>query len=225
MPLNPRRTNQFFNVNSKYEQQQENPHMSEELQGLLNKIQAEGLEKAETERARLVAEAKAQADAIIADAKAQADKIRKDAEADAEASRKKADAAVRQAARDVIISLKDDLQEKLRAVVREAAAQAMTPEAMAGLIAKVAEQFARNAASGAEVILSVREREDAAQKLIGCLPDVLKKNASVQLGRGFAAGFKIGFNDSEVFLDFSDEALADVICEFVGPKLAAVIKS
>ena len=195
--------------------------MSEALQGLLNKIQAEGLEKAETERARLVAEAKAQADAIIAEAKAQADKIRKDAEA----SQKKADAAVRQAARDVIISLKDDLQEKLRAVVREASAQAMTPEAMAGLIAKIAEQFAQNAASGAEVILSVREREEAAQKLIGCLPDVLKKNSSVQLGRGFAAGFKIGFNDSEVFLDFSDEALADVICEFVGPKLAAVIKA
>ena len=188
--------------------------MSEELQGLLNKIQAEGLEKAENERARLVAEAKAQAD-----------KIRRDAEADAEASRKKADAAVKQAARDVVISLKDDLQEKLRAVVREAAAQAMTSEAMAGLIAKIAGQFAQNAASGAEVILPVREREEAAQKLIGCLPEVLKKNTTVQLGRGFAAGFKIGFNDSEVFLDFSDEALADVICEFVGPKLAAVIKS
>ena len=195
--------------------------MSEELQGLLNKIQAEGLEKAETERARLVAEAKAEADKIIAEAKAEADRIRRDAEA----SRKKADAAVKQAARDVIISLKDDLQEKLRAVVREAAAQAMTPEAMAGLIAQIAGQFAKSAASGAEVILSVREREDAAQKLIGCLPDVLKKNASVKLGRGFAAGFKIGFNDSEVFLDFSDEALAEVICEFVGPKLAAVIKS
>ena len=199
--------------------------MSEELQGLLNKIQAEGLEKAETERARLVAEAKAQADAIIAEAKSQADKIRKDAETDAEEFRKKADDAVRQAARDVIISLQDDLQKKLRAVVREATAQAMTPEAMAGLIAKIAEQFVRNAASGAEVILPAREREDAAQKLIGCLPDTLKKNASVQLGRGFAAGFKIGFNNSEVFLDFSDEALADVICEFVGPKLAAVIKS
>ena len=199
--------------------------MSEELQGLLNKIQAEGLEKAETERARLVAEAKAQAEAIIAEAKEQADRIRKDAEADAEASRKKADAAVRQAARDVIISLKDDLQEKLRAVVREATAQAMTPEAMAGLIAQIAGQFAQNAASGAEVILPKCEREDAAQKLIGCLPDVLKNNTSVQLGRGFAAGFKIGFNNSEVFLDFSDEALAEVICEFVGPKLAAVIKA
>ncbi len=199
--------------------------MSEELQGLLNKIQAEGLEKAETERARLVAEAKAQADKIIAEAKAQADKIRKDAEADAEASRKKADAAVKQAARDVIISLKDDLQKKLRAVVRDAAAQAMTPEAMAGLITKIAEQFAQNAASGTEVILSVREREDAAQKLIGCLPEVFKKNASVQLGRGFASGFKVGFKDSEVFFDFSDEALTDIICEFVGPKLGAVIKA
>ena len=199
--------------------------MSEELQGLLNKIQAEGLEKAENERARLVAEAKAQAESIIADAKAQAEKIRKDAEADAEASRKKADAAVKQAARDVIISLKDDLQEKLRAVVREATAQAMTPEAMAGLIAKIAEQFAQKAEAGSEIILSKQEREEAAQKLIGCLPDVLKKNASIQLGRGFAAGFKVGFNNSEVFCDFSDEALTDVICEFVGKKLADVIKS
>ena len=198
--------------------------MSEELQGLLNKIQAEGLEKAETERARLVAEAKAQADAIIADAKAQADKIRKDAEADAEASQKKADAAVRQAARDVIISLKDDLQNKIRAVVREAAAQAMTPENMAKLIMKLAEQSAQNVTS-AEIILSSREEsEDTAKQLIGFLPEALKKNASIKLGRGFGAGFKIGFNDSEFFLDFSDEALTEVICEFVGPKLAAVIK-
>ena len=199
--------------------------MSEELQGLLNKIQAEGLEKAETERARLVAEAKAQAEAIIAEAKEQADKIRKDAEADAESSRKKADAAVRQAARDVIIFLKDDLQNKLRTVVREATARAMTPEAMAGLIARIAEHFAQNATSAPEVILPKNEREEAAQKLIGCLPDVLKQNASIKLGRGFSAGFKIGFNNSEVFLDFSDEALAEVICEFVGPQLAAVIKA
>ena len=63
--------------------------MSEELQGLLNKIQAEGLEKAETERARLVAEAKAQADAIVAEAKAQADKIRKELSQGASESRRR----------------------------------------------------------------------------------------------------------------------------------------
>ena len=43
-------------------------------------------------------------------------------------------------------------------------------------------------------------------------------------GRGFSAGLKIGFQGGDVFFDFSDDALAEIICEFVGPKLAAVLK-
>ena len=37
-------------------------------------------------------------------------------------------------------------------------------------------------------------------------------------------GLQLGFRDGDVFLDFTDEALADLLCAYVGPKLAAILK-
>ena len=51
--------------------------MAEELQGLLNRIQEDGLRKSEEERNRIVSEAEAKAAKIISDAQA---KIQKDKE-------------------------------------------------------------------------------------------------------------------------------------------------
>ena len=52
----------------------------------------------------------------------------------------------------------------------------------------------------------------------------LKANPKINLTNEFGAGLQISFADNEVFFDFSDEALADILCKFVGPKLVAVIK-
>ena len=46
--------------------------MAEDLQGLLDKIQQDGLKKAETERAEIIAAAKEEAKAIVEKAKAEA---------------------------------------------------------------------------------------------------------------------------------------------------------
>ena len=46
--------------------------MAEDIQGLLNRIQNDGLRKAESEREQIIAEAKAEAEKIVAEAKAQA---------------------------------------------------------------------------------------------------------------------------------------------------------
>jgi hypothetical protein len=34
---------------------------------------------------------------------------------------------------------------------------------------------------------------------------------------------KIGFKGSDVFFDFSDDAISDLICQFIGPKLTAML--
>ena len=44
--------------------------MTEDLQGLLNRIQEDGLQKSEAERTRIIADAEAKAAQIIADAEA-----------------------------------------------------------------------------------------------------------------------------------------------------------
>lgn len=83
--------------------------MEEQLQGLLDRIRREGVERAETEAAGIVEAAEERARGIVADAQAQADGLRAHAEADAEASRERGSKALEQAGRDFLLSLQTDL--------------------------------------------------------------------------------------------------------------------
>ena len=200
--------------------------MAEDLQGLLNRIHTDGIQKAEEEKAAILADAKKEAAKIIADAKAQAESDSEKAKALAAAEQDKAVKAIRQASRDAVIALKADLLAKLNAVARDCAAKAMTPELMGQIILEMAKAYAKNPASDAGIELLLPQKEQAAVEgvLKGALLANLKANPKISLTGDFGAGLQISFADSEVFFDFSDEALADVLCKFVGSKLASVIK-
>lgn len=198
--------------------------MAEDLQGLLDRIQNDGLQKAETEREKIIADAKAEAEKIVADAKAEAAAIMKKAKETADDDIKRGEITIRQAARDIIIALKGELLDRLHRVTKDNVAEAMTPQLMAQLVAAMADAYAKESAEGLELILSRQELEALEYGLKASLRADLASKTELSLGHDFAAGLKIGFKNSDIFLDFSDEALADVICEFVGPKLAAVLK-
>ena len=74
-----------------------------------------------------------------------------------------------------------------------------------------------------EVVMQV-DRLRHIPLLKGSLLADLKANPVIRINADAASGLQIGFKDSDVFLDFTDEALCDVICAYVGPKLAAALK-
>ncbi len=199
--------------------------MAEDLQGLLDKIQSEGLEKAEEQKNQIIQNANTRAAQIIADAEARAEFILKDAAAEAEALQNKANVTIRQAARDILLALKADLLRRLQDVVKQCAGEAMTPAVMAEMIRKIAENYALQKDDKVEVILSSRDFSKVSEQLSAALLQNLKAQPVIYMGQNFSGGLQIGFRDQDVFLDFSDEALADILCEFVGPKLTAVIKN
>ena len=88
--------------------------MSEELQGLLEKIHEEGIEKAAAEKDKILADAAREAETIVKTAKTEAEAIVKAAREEAEKSEKRAQATIRQAARDIILALKTELLERMR---------------------------------------------------------------------------------------------------------------
>ena len=200
--------------------------MAEDLQGLLNKIHTDGIQKAEEEKAAIIADAKKEAAKIIADAKAQAETDSEKAKAFAAAEQDKAFKAIQQASRDAVIALKADLLAKLNAVARDCAAKAMTPGLMGQIILEMAKASRQNPSSdaGIELLLPQKEQGEVESVLKSALLADLKANPKINLTNEFGAGLQISFADNEVFFDFSDEALADILCKFVGPKLAAVIK-
>lgn len=197
--------------------------MAEDIQGLLEKIHTDGIQKAETEKAAIIASAREEAARIIAAAKAEAETYTNKAKQEAEASEKKAAEVIRQAARDTVIALKADLLAKLNNVAHACIADAMTPEMMEQLILEMAKTYAADTGS-VELLLPQKEQDKAATYLKAKLLEKLKAQPVINLTNDFNSGLQISFRDSDVYFDFSDDALAEIICRFVGPKLAAVIK-
>ena len=200
--------------------------MAEDVQGLLDKIHNDGIAKAQQEKEAIIAAAKKEAAQIVADAKAQAEELKKNAQTEAKAGEEKANAAIRQAARDAVIALKADLLNKLNAVVRSCIGEAMTPEVMKQIILTMAQSYGKdaNAADSVEVLLPKKEQDQAEAYLKAQLLAELKVKPVIELTNEFNSGLQISFRDGEVYFDFSDDALAEVLCRFVGPKLTAVIK-
>ena len=200
--------------------------MPEELQSLLEKINEEGVKKAEETRSKIIGDAGIESEKIVRDAKAKADDIVKKAQADANTVEARGDAAVRQAVRDIVISLRGELLNRFKSVVKEATADAMTPDLMGKIILEMVKNYnAKNPSGEADIKLILAQKDiDAMEKLFKTsLVNSLKKNPEISLGQNFSAGIKISFKGDDVFFDFSDEAISDMICTYVGPRLAAVI--
>jgi V/A-type H+/Na+-transporting ATPase subunit E len=199
--------------------------MAEKLDGLLNKIREEGLKKAENEKGRILSEAKAEAEKIITAATADAQNLRKSAEKDAAAAEKRAEAAIKQASRDILLSLRQELENRLKNVVLAASEEVMTPEFMGQIIMEAVGKFDTAIVDqGIDVMVSARNLEKMDELFKGSLLSNLKKDPELFAGHDFGGGLKLGFKGNDIFYDFSDEALTELICAYVGPRLTEIIQ-
>lgn len=199
--------------------------MAEDIQGLLNRIQSEGIEKAEAEKKQILDQAKQQAESIVARAKEEAAEIIKNAESEAAVNESKGKAAVKQAARDVLLSLQADLQKRLEVIVRDSLGEALTPEVLGQIVLKMAEKYlAQDGSATIELLLSPGDAATLESGLKAGLLANLKAKPEIKMSSNLSSGLKIGVKGSDLFFDFSDDALTEVICSYAGPKLAAAIK-
>lgn len=200
--------------------------MAEELQGLLERIHEEGVKKADDEKEKILAEAKKEAESIVAKAKDEAESIRKTAEEDAATSESRAKAAIQQAARDIVLSLKQDLLDRLDKLVKSAIGETMTPEFMGEILMKMVDNYlAKDGESepGVEILINQDDLEKMKSLLSASLAADLKTDPEISIGHDFSSGLKIGFKGNDVFFDFTDDAISDLICSFIGPKLAELL--
>ena len=203
--------------------------MAEELQSLLEKIQRDGIEKAAAERDEIVKNANAEAAAILAAARAEAEKMRADAANDAEALKKRAESAIRQAARDILLELKSELQRRVAAVTRNRMDAALSSEFIAGLVREIATtalSSADKAASGKlEVMVGPAKCEEVAKLITASVGADLVEKMTIFPNAAAGRGLKVSVEGNEVFFDFSDAALTEMICEYAGSRISAVINA
>jgi len=187
----------------------------EDLQSLLEKINREGVEKAEAEASRIIAEAKAKADVIVKNARTEAEKAKSDADKAAADYATRAAETIRQSARDTVISVRDAVTKMLKGLLTESVDAALAnPQTVAGLAAGAVEDMTR----ATEVL--------ANSKLVAALKAAFaaKKNIKVITDETIESGFTVKVDGGRVEHSFTGEVIAAELAKRLRPDLAALLK-
>ena len=188
--------------------------MAEELLQLLEKIQRDGVDKANAEAAAIVAKAKEEANALVKKAEEEAAATRAKAEEDAERARE----TISQAARDTVLKVKDDVTKLLTKLLAQDVTAALANEAVPLAAAAVKELVTGSAA--AEVATAPKFVDALRAQLAAQAQDGVKVVADEMTG----AGFTVKLDNGRVEHDFTDAAISGALAQRLRSDLAALIK-
>lgn len=200
--------------------------MADELQALLDKINDEGIKKAEQQQQAILEQARQEAARIIARAKEQADTLTANAENNAALLTQKGEEALRQAARDILLTLRNELQTRVRQATADLMRQTLDGDRLAAVIAEVITAYVRDRGSHDDLqVLVPADRLQTLEAAVKArLEQSLRADGRLAPAPGLAAGFKLAFNGSDVLYDFSDQSLAEAVAAYVGPRIAAALQ-
>lgn len=196
--------------------------MNVKLDSLIEKIKSDGVDAAKKQADKILADTRKTADAIIKEANTEAEKARKKAEADAEAYRKNAETAIKQAARDTVLVLKEKIGEMFEQVLMTDIAKTLDKEILYELILKLAQAWAEE--GDLEVLVNEKDAEALQVQLKRSLSANLKDGLDLRVDKKIEHGFRIGKKGENLYCDFTDESILEALRIFLNPKLAELLK-
>ena len=200
--------------------------MVEQLQGLLDRIQREGVEKAEVEAERIQAEAQERAADIIGRAEAEAKSTVEEAEREADALTQRGQRALEQAARDVVLSVRDAVNDTLSALVNQDVTAAFDKGATLKLLAQVIDAYCKDRTGNApiDVLVSPKLNEEISSHFLARLSAAAHQGLEIKPDGTLISGFRIALVDDKLEHDFSSTAIANALCQILRPHLAKIVK-
>ncbi len=200
--------------------------MSEKLKELLERINQEGLQKAEQNAGAIETKAKREAEKIVSDAKSQARTIVDDARDEAKKTMESSEASIRQAGRDLVLSLKEEIRKIFDKIVSAETKKAISPEEMAAILGRLIERYIEKngESSDIKVLLKKDDLEELRQGLISRLKQRCKDGIEFRPSPNINAGFCISFDKGKSYFDFTDEGLVEALCAYLNPELAGLLK-
>jgi len=195
--------------------------MAEELKHLIEQIQKEGVEKANEQAESIISQAKDKAAKIVTEAEEKAHNLLKKAKTESEAFAERSVKTLEQAARDLLITVGQGCEKVAAGTLGRAVDTALSADFLQQMIKGVIEQ-----GKGSSVVLSVSEADKAA--LAAFCADLTKqsgKQIELVSDSEILSGFRVGFKDQSVYLDYTGEAVAEALSAFLRPELAKTVSA
>ena len=196
--------------------------MAEELQGLLDRIQRDGIEKADTEASQIVDIDKSKAAELIKKAEAEAAARISKADEEGKLFQQRGESAIAQAARDVVLSVGDSITATLQSIVSTQVDKALSGADFAAIVKRAVESYCEN--GDIEVLVSPEQQDQVTALFMQEMAEQMKSGLSVKGDKNVVSGFVVSMNESGVHHDFTGETLTNSFCSLLRPKLAEIVK-
>ena len=185
----------------------------EDLQGLLEKINRDGVEKAEAEARKIIDDARAKADALVKDALAKADQSKADAEKASAAYAERAAETIRQSARDIVIGVKDSVTALLESLLAKDVEKALGESA-----AQIVTDAIKDLTGPGEIRCGAKLAAALKSQAAGL------KSFTLTTDEALGAGFTVKIDGGRVAHDFTAETISTELAKRLRPDLAKLVQ-
>lgn len=198
--------------------------MTEDIKSLIEKINQEGVQAAETKANQIEEQAKLRAEEVLAKARKESERVLTEAGKKLKLMEEKQRHMLSQAGRDFLLSLKKEISVTIERLILQDVREVLRPEGLHKILAEAIKSYGGQQKS--EAVVSLRP-EDAAvleQHYLAKLKEEAGRGIVLKPSGEISGGFTISFDGGRSQFDFTDSALADYIGTYLKPQLSEILK-
>mgnify|MGYP000635279038 FL=1 len=199
--------------------------MSEDLQHLIERIQKEAIGEAEAKSAKIVSQAKEKAAALVRDAEARAREIVAKAEQDSQVFVERSRKTLEQAARDLLITVGQGVENILEDIVGESVDQALDTQFLKDMLLRIAQAYVERggAENRIQILIGEKDQQEIVRFFAEQYRQHLVQGVEIHTDTGIFKGFRVAISDRHVVHEFTKKAIAEALCAFLRPHLAEIV--
>lgn len=198
--------------------------MAESIKELIEKINQEGVQIAEEKAYKIQERAQLAAGEILNKARQEAEKIISAAQKEALDTNEKQKALLKQAGRDLLLVLRQEINNMLNRLVLGELYQMLEPEALFKILSMLIRENCLGSGNEISISLSKEDFSNFQEVFLARLKEEVKKEILLRPHEEIRAGFIISYDAGKSQFDFSDQALAEYIVTFLKPKLKDILQ-
>jgi len=198
--------------------------MAEEIRDLIEKINQEGIKAAEEKAYEIETAAQLRAGDVLAQTRLEAEKIIAAAQERIRREDEKEKTLIAQAGRDLLLSLRKEINAMLGRIVVSDIRQTLTPEALFKILSEMVKKYGAGEGGDIVVLLKKEDLETLEKDFLHKLQEATKKKIILRPAEEISGGFTISFDSGKSCYDFTDKALAEYIGAYLKPKLNQILQ-
>jgi V/A-type H+-transporting ATPase subunit E len=197
--------------------------MEMKLDSLIERIKKDGVQEAQKASTQIQQSAKEEADRVIVAAKLEAENIIENAKEEAARLRANTISALKQSARDLMLSVREQLVNLCDAILKEDISKKLTPDFLKELIVKVVDKWSPKKGEVVEVVVAEEDAKKLKQLISAQFKEKTKVTIEIKISRNIDKGFGIGIKGSDVYYDFTDESILEALKTFLNPAMSTML--